>query len=132
MAVEKDVTRKCVNISWDTSIVLGDKATIVATNVETGGKGGPGEQNNDGFFPLTYPIGYTGASDVTVTGSDGGEDTGTIEVGSYVPLEPGEPGAPPVDPSYGVDVDEGFGDRPHIDQSLPGDQPEINPLDKKN
>lgn len=158
MAVEKDVTRKCVVITWDTSVVQGDTCTIDAENVETGGLGGAGEQKNDGSFPLAYPQDYVGASFITVTGSDGGVEEGEITIGNYVPVEPGEPGAPPVvdntlpgvegpvDPDYGVD--EGAhpdhelpgdqprpdhelpGDQPHPDHELPGDQPVVDPRKK--
>lgn len=141
MAVEKDVTRKCVVITWDTSVVLGDTCTIDTENTVTGGLGGAGTQRNDGEFALTYPLDFVGESAITVTGSDGGVEEGVIDIGNYVPVEPGEPGAPPVidntlpgvegpvDPNYGIE--EGGEGRPHPDQSLPGEQPEINPLDKK-
>jgi len=130
MTVEKDVTRKCVNISWDTEIVQGETCTIEVTNVDTGGKGGPGEQKNDGFFPLTYPQDFVGASEIHVTGSEGGVDTGTITVGNYLPVEPGEPGAPPVvDHTLPGDLPEPDntlpGDQPEVDHELPGDQPEV-------
>ena len=79
MSVEKDVTRKAVNIKWDPAAVQGSEVQIEATNPETGDVSTT-DGKNDGFHVLTYPADYTGSTEVKVTGSEGGEDSGTIEV----------------------------------------------------
>jgi hypothetical protein len=80
MTVEQDVTRKAVSITWDTEAVQGDTVTIRLVNPDSEGDISTKDDRNDGQSVVTYPADYAGSTDVTVTGSDGGEDTGTITV----------------------------------------------------
>lgn len=80
MTVTTDTERKAVGITWDTDVVQGATCTVTAKNVANDDTSTRGEIPNDGHCVLTYPSEYHGSSEVTVTGSDGGEDTGTITV----------------------------------------------------
>jgi hypothetical protein len=76
--VFNDGDRKFVVISWDTGAVSGDTVDIDTANGDD--RSGKKGVKNDGTAVLTYPLDFTGSTDVTVRGSDGGEDTGTITV----------------------------------------------------
>jgi len=79
--VEVDLTRKAVNLSWDTEVATGDTVDLRCTNPnnleDVSTRDG---LNNDGFAVVTFPADYSGECMVEITGSDGGVDTGTIEV----------------------------------------------------
>ena len=78
MAVELNFDRKAVEITWDASLVGGRTVDIKTTNGDdSSGRTGVA---NDGRATLTYPVDFVGSTDVTVTGEDGGEDTGTIQI----------------------------------------------------
>lgn len=79
MAVSEVVDRKVKVLSYDTSVVLGDTIDISATNADTGDVG-TRSAKNQGWFNLFYPLDFEGTDEVTVTGSDGGEDSGEISV----------------------------------------------------
>jgi hypothetical protein len=78
MAVEVNFDRKAVEITWDKSLTQGETVDIRTEN--EGDVSGRVDLKNDGRATLTYPADFSGSTLVTVTGSDGGEDTGTIEV----------------------------------------------------
>jgi hypothetical protein len=78
MAVEVNVSRKAVEITWDTELVKGDTVDIRTEN--EGDVSGRVDLKNDGHATLTYPAEFAGQTTVTVTGSDGGEDNGVITV----------------------------------------------------
>jgi hypothetical protein len=72
MTVEIDATRKAKNLKWDKEAV-GDNATIVTTNPETGDTSSH-DGGDDGYGVVTFPFDYEGVFDVVVTG-DNGEDS---------------------------------------------------------
>jgi hypothetical protein len=79
LSVEKDLTRKAVQISWDCELTFGDEVDIRLTNPDNDDVSeatGP----NSGQHVITYPADYTGETQVVVTGSEGGEDDGWITV----------------------------------------------------
>ena len=78
MTVELNFGRKAVEITWDKEAVQGETVDIRTEN--EGDVSGRKDIKNDGRATLTYPADFSGSTQVTVTGSDGGEDTGTIEV----------------------------------------------------
>ncbi len=80
MAVEINTDRRGVEVKWDASLVQGDSVTIKCTNQEDPDNPSTKDTKNDGFATVTFPAGYSGSADVTVTGSDGGTDSGTISV----------------------------------------------------
>lgn len=58
---------------------VGETITIEAENVATGDVGSR-EGPNAGSFLLFYPLAFAGVDRITVRGSDGGEDSGTVEI----------------------------------------------------
>lgn len=80
MTVAVSFDRKAVEITWNTDVVIGANARIIATNPADGDVSDRGEVVNDGRATITYPSDYHGVSDIAVSGSDSGEDTGTITV----------------------------------------------------
>jgi hypothetical protein len=80
MTVEQDHTRKAVPVTWDLDVVKGDTADIRCVNPENEDVSTQDDVKNDGLSVVTFPINYAGECNVTVTGSDDGEDTGTITV----------------------------------------------------
>jgi hypothetical protein len=80
MTVEQDVTRTAVSITWDTELVQGETVEIRLVNAENTSDISTKGDKNDGQSVVTYPADYHGVTEVTVSGSEGGEDTGTIEV----------------------------------------------------
>jgi hypothetical protein len=76
MTVEmKKATREVV-ITWDTTIVQGDTASI-----EVEGEDMNMDVANNGENTLSFPITFQAAVNVFVRGSSGGEDTGRIFAG---------------------------------------------------
>ena len=80
MTIEVDVSRQAKGITWDTEVVLGETANIRCVNPENEDVSTRDGVENDGRAVITFPGDYSGECNVTVTGSDGGEDTGTITV----------------------------------------------------
>ena len=80
MTVQIDVTRKAVGITWDRDIVDGDTANLRCVNPNNEDVSTRNAITNDGAAVVTFPADYTGECNVTVTGSDGGEDSGVISV----------------------------------------------------
>jgi hypothetical protein len=80
MAVElfNDGDRKFAVISWDKDAVQGDVVDIATANGDD--RSGRLGVKNDGLAVLTYPLDFVGSTDVTVTGVDGGSETGTISI----------------------------------------------------
>jgi len=58
----------------------GETVTAVFTNPADGDKSSR-TAVNDGAFTVTVAAGYTGTDEVTITGSDGGEVSGSIVFG---------------------------------------------------
>jgi len=81
MTVRTNIDRTAVEITYDTDAVDGDTIDVKATNPETGDVSTRSGLANDGRFTWTVPAGYVGSADFTVTGSDGGDDTGTVRFG---------------------------------------------------
>jgi hypothetical protein len=79
MTVERDASRKAVPITWDTSLTDGDTVEVRCVNPNNLEDVSTTEGPNDGLHVVTYPEGYEGETQVTVTGSEGGQDEGTIE-----------------------------------------------------
>lgn len=82
MTVVVDLTRKAVNLSWldeDGNPTVDGDATITTHNPDTGDTSSH-EAGSDGYGVVTFPSDYSGTCEVTVTGADGGEDSGTIAV----------------------------------------------------
>lgn len=79
MTVTVNLERKAVEILWDADACEGDTVEIRCVNPD-GGDVSTRETENDGHATITFPADYTGSTEVTVTGSDGGSDTGTISV----------------------------------------------------
>jgi hypothetical protein len=75
-----DVDRDIYSVSYDESAV--DGATIEAKfhNHANGDKSVYGG-SNDGSFIVSCAKGYKGSDNVTVTGVDGGEETGEVHFG---------------------------------------------------
>lgn len=78
--VEINTDRRGVEIKWDAAAVGApdEDVEIRAENPDTGDVS-TRTVKNDGLGTVTYPGDYSGASNVTVTGS-AGSDTGTITV----------------------------------------------------
>jgi hypothetical protein len=91
MAVTIDSTRKAVNINWDIAAVDADRVDIHTRNPATGDLSERLDLPNDGAAVLTYPVDFTGTSQVIVVPagtevpesgeiSPGEGDTGDVEV----------------------------------------------------
>jgi hypothetical protein len=80
MTVEIDTTRKAINLSWDTTLVDGEQVDIRCVNPDNEDISTRDQVANDGQAVVTFPSNYSGECQVSVTGSDSGEDTGTIQV----------------------------------------------------
>lgn len=81
MTVELNSERFSKILKYDDSVVLGETADLRCQN--------PNDMSdvserkgfvNDGNVYVSFPRGYSGEVIATVTGSDGGEDTGTVEI----------------------------------------------------
>lgn len=126
MTVQINTVRKAFEVSWDTEAVGSDQCTLKAESAEGGSPSTKGPMPNDGFAVLTYPLSYEGETEITVEGTEGGSDSGTIQIGEHMP-DAGE-GPPltiwgPGDPYPDI----GFPDfQPGIDNTLPGNQPGID------
>lgn len=97
MAVEATQTadRQIVAITWDNErTVTGEVVQLRCVNPENGDVSVSGLSKNDGEGYVTYPLGYSGSTEVTVSDNDGNQDVGLITVGEQEPPETGE-GEPP-------------------------------------
>lgn len=74
MTVELKDLRKVAVIGWDTDVVKGMHASLQAGDEEKR------NVDNDGESNLFFPLGFVGEVEVTVAGSHGGEESGTISV----------------------------------------------------
>ena len=81
MAVEiyAEPDHRPVVFSYDQTLVKGETVNIRAENVDTQDVGSRTAQNH-GTFVLFYPADFAGVDTITVTGSDGGEDVGTVTI----------------------------------------------------
>ncbi len=79
MSVSVSHDRKAVELTWDSKLVVGDTADIRCVNPDDGDVS-TRTADNDGRATVTFPKDYSGSCEVTVTGSDSGEDSGTISV----------------------------------------------------
>jgi hypothetical protein len=89
MAVEQQASadRQIVALSWDTERVTGEVVQLRCVNPENGDVSVSGLSKNDGEGYVTYPLGYSGSTFVTVQDNDGNEDSGMISVGDAEPPE---------------------------------------------
>ena len=76
--VELSFDRKAVEITWDTSLVLGETVNIKTSNEDD--VSGRNDLKNDGRATLTYPYDFSGQTHVAVSGSESGLDEGDIAV----------------------------------------------------
>jgi hypothetical protein len=81
MTVEINEERDSKVLKYDLDLVDGDTADLRATNPNDLSDVSTRDGfRNDGNVVVSFPAGYHGEVNVVITGSDGGEDTGTIEV----------------------------------------------------
>jgi len=73
VAVELKDIRKVAVIGWDTDTVKGAEASLEVEGEEKR------TVKNDGESNLFFPLDFEGSREVTVSGSHGGSETGTIE-----------------------------------------------------
>ena len=113
--------RQVVPITWDTEIVSGQLSKLYCVNPENGDISQSGITKNNGKGTVSFPPGYVGTSEITVSDELGNTDFGVIVVG-----EPGDvdESGQPVDPGYGIDIDTGYV-RP--DNTLPGIEEPVDP-----
>jgi Bacterial Ig domain len=83
MTVAPNFERRAVELTYDKSLVDGDTIDVRAENPEDGDVSTRDGLKNDGRFVWTYPVGFTGTSKFTVTGSDGGEDSGEVDFADF-------------------------------------------------
>lgn len=81
MAVEVNIDRTAVELTYDTDEVQGDLINVRAESAEDGDISTRDELANDGRFVWTWPAGFKGETLFTVAGSEGGSDTGTVRLG---------------------------------------------------
>lgn len=80
MAVRVSTSRKLVLIEWDED-VKGDTVDIRGVNPDDPDDPSWREASNDGHSAaISFPAGYSGTVELTVTGDEGTSDTGTITV----------------------------------------------------
>jgi hypothetical protein len=80
MAVETDLERKAVSITWDADALQGQHVDIRCENTATGDVSTIDGADNDGQHVVTFPNDYSGESQVTVTDESGNVEEGTITV----------------------------------------------------
>jgi len=66
---------KTALIYWDTDIVVGPFVTVEGDNFVT-----QDHVPNTGRYNMNFPLDFVGDVNVTVTGLEGGTDTGTIHI----------------------------------------------------
>jgi hypothetical protein len=96
MAVEatKSADRQIVKVAWDKGIVTGEIVQLFCVNPDNGDVSNSGLSRNDGEGAVSYPLGYSGTSEVTVYDNDGNSDFGIITVGEEGEVEPPEVNVP--------------------------------------
>jgi hypothetical protein len=74
--------RKTVNVGWDTSVIKGMSVSISAQNTALDEEEEIEVRNtaNDGWATITFPFDFEGDCEITVRGSKGGEQSGTVTV----------------------------------------------------
>lgn len=82
MAVEVNVDRGAVELTYDVSAVHGETINVRAESEQDGDVSTRDGLKNDGRFVWTFPADYEGVSVFTVAGSDGGHDSGTVDFGA--------------------------------------------------
>ena len=81
MTVEISSDRIAYVLTYDADVVRGETADLRCTNPSDLEDVSTREGfENDGNVVVSFPVGYTGETEVVVTGSEGGEDSGTIQV----------------------------------------------------
>jgi Big-like domain-containing protein len=80
MAVELSFDRTARELTYDQSLVEGDTVDVRAENDEDGDVSTRDGLANDGRFVYTWPADFKGTTHFTVTGSEGGEDSGSVTV----------------------------------------------------
>jgi len=81
MTVEISNERVAYVLKYDLGEVEGETADLRCTNPENLEDVSTRDGiENDGNAIVSFPADYHGETEVVITGSDGGEDTGTIEV----------------------------------------------------
>jgi hypothetical protein len=96
MAVEaeKSGDRLIVKVTWDKGIVTGEVVQLFCVNPDNGDVSNSGLSRNDGEGAVTYPLDYTGTTEVTVYDNDGNADVGIITVGEDGEVAPPEVNVP--------------------------------------
>lgn len=80
MAVQESYDRVAKELTYDQSAVEGDTIDVRAENEADGDVSTRNDLANDGRFVYTWPKDFKGTTNFTVTGSEGGEDTGSVTV----------------------------------------------------
>ena len=76
MAVTKNTQRTVVELAYDKAALKGKEISVEVGHDEAEVR----TSENDGLVNVTFPSGWKGSCDVTIRGSGGGEETGTVEV----------------------------------------------------
>jgi hypothetical protein len=84
MAVEVNVDRIAVELTYDDAEVQGDTINVRAVNDADGDVSTRDDLKNDGRFVWTYPADFEGQTTFTVAGDEGGSDTGLVAVSGGV------------------------------------------------
>ena len=100
MAVEAQASadRQIVVVSWDKEVVSGEVVKLYCVNPENGDVSVSGLSANDGEGYVTYPVGYSGSTEITVYDNDGNADFGVVTVGDDGSVAPPDPDAHPEHP----------------------------------
>jgi hypothetical protein len=72
--------RKVVNVHWHKDEIKGGSVSLQANAPEWEEPKEIRNVENDGYAVITFPADFTGECEVTVRGSVGGEETGTVTV----------------------------------------------------
>ncbi|HXJ67650.1 MAG TPA: hypothetical protein VNM39_02005 [Verrucomicrobiae bacterium] len=79
MAALTFTQRKTVNVHW-TDEIKGGSVSIQANSPAWEEPKEVRNTTNDGYATITFPADFTGECEVVVSGSHGGEETGTVTV----------------------------------------------------
>jgi len=125
MAVEaeKSGDRHIVKVTWDKGIVTGEVVQLFCVNPENGDVSNSGLSRNDGEGAVSYPLGYSGTTEITVYDNDGNADFGLVTVGDDGAVVPPEPGEPPV-PTHPIVLPPDSDLKPEHPIALPDPHPE--------
>ena len=72
--------RKTVNVHWHTAEIKGGFVSLQANSPAWEEPKELRNVENDGYATITFPADFTGECEVTVEGSRGGHETGTVTV----------------------------------------------------